>query len=239
MASYLLGIPGYTEIDNTYSNIHSGTVNGFYVQDQWRVNNKLTINLGLRYDLSITPRAGSSSNGSNTTVGNFDASTGNFILQVLPPACQNGQTVNCLPGGQLPAHVVVSSNGKISHTNYDNIQPRIGVAYLLGKKTVLHAAYGRFFDNWAGMTENNAYNTPVWPSSPTFVSSSALDNGNYNGVLPQQFFQDPFGWGRVSQYPSSPTPWGALFAGIDPHLKNGYTDQYHFGIQQEIFRVPS
>jgi len=235
MASYLLGIPGYTEIDNTYSNIHSGTVNGFYVQDQWRVNNKLTINLGLRYDLSITPRAGSSSNGSNTTVGNFDASTGNFILQVLPPACQNGQTVNCLPGGQLPAHVVVSSNGKITDTNYDNIQPRIGVAYLLGKKTVLHAAYGRFFDNWAGMTENNAYNTPVWPSSPTFVSSSALDNGNYNGVLPQQFFQDPFGWGQVSQYPSSPTPWGALFAGIDPHLKNGYTDQYHFGIQQEIF----
>jgi hypothetical protein len=235
MASYLLAVPGYAEEDNTYSNIHSGTVNGFYVQDQWRVNRKLTMNLGLRYDLSIQPYAGSSSNGSNVTVGNFDASMGNYILQAIPPACANGETVNCLPGGQLPAHVVVSGTGKVSDNNYDNIQPRIGLAYLLMSKTVVHAAYGRFFDNWAGMTENQAYNTPVWPASPTFFSSTGLDNSNYNGILPQQFLQDPFGWGNVSQYPIQPTPWGSLAAGTDPHLKNGYTDQYHVGFQQELF----
>ena len=101
-----------------------------YFQDQWRVTDKLTINLGLRYDVTINPRQGKASNGSNIT-GDFNFSNGTYILQNPAPACSSTQGAPCIPGGALPAHVTIAKNGKIIHDDYSNIQPRIGFAYRL------------------------------------------------------------------------------------------------------------
>ena len=80
--SMMLGVPTYAEVDNVYSLLHGGKIIGTYFQDQWRVNDKLTINWGLRYDITINPRQGKGSNGSNIT-GNFDFSNGTYILQYV------------------------------------------------------------------------------------------------------------------------------------------------------------
>ena len=230
LASMVMGVPDYAEVDNVYSLLHGGKIIGAYFQDQWRATDKLTINWGLRYDLTINPRQGKASNGSDIT-GDFNFSNGTYILQNPAPACSPTQAAPCIPGGTLPANVFIADNGKIIHDNYDNIQPRVGFAYSLNPKTVIHGGYGRFFDNWAGFTENQSNYTQTWPNV-AFVGAPGGFNlfGPPTGLAP-----DPFNFGSGSLQ-AAPSPFSPLNTNsyTDPHLKNGYSDQWNFGFQREI-----
>jgi hypothetical protein len=232
MASMVLGVPSYAEVDNVYSLLHGGKIIGGYFQDQWRVTDKLTINYGLRYDLTVNPREGKASNGSDIT-GDFNFSNGTYILQKPAPACSPTQGAPCIPGGTLPAHVTIAQNGKITHDDYSNIQPRIGFAYRLTPRTVMHGGYGRFYDNWAGITENISNFTQLWPNV-AFVSTP----GGFNLFGPPTgLANDPLnlGSGTGSIEPDS-TPFTPRNASpfTDPNLKNGYSDQWNFGFQREL-----
>jgi len=229
MASMVLGIPSYAEVDNVYSYLHGGKAIGAYFQDQWRVTPRLTLNLGLRYDVTINPREGRASDGSNIT-GDFNLSNGTYVLQDPAPACSATQGTPCIPGGVLPAHVVVASNGKISQDIYDNIQPRIGFAYRLTEKTVLRGAYGIFFDNWAALTWNQSNNTQSWPNT-AFIGTSGLNLTN-----PTAFATDPFNLGSqsFSSVLPAPDPWSQSNYFFAPHMPNARSQQYNFGIQREL-----
>ncbi|MGA8153604.1 MAG: TonB-dependent receptor [Terriglobales bacterium] len=234
LASMLVGVPIYAEVDNVYSLLHGGKIIGAYLQDQWRVNDKLTINWGLRYDITVNPRQGKASNGSNIT-GNFDFSNGTYILQNPAPACSASQGAPCIPGGTLPAHTVIAKNGKINNDNYDNFAPRIGFAYRLTPGTVMRGGYGRFYDNWAGMTENQSNYTQAWPNV-AFVA--APDNLNVGRPVPSEsgsLANDPLNLGAGPIEPAS-TPFSPLNVNsyTDPHLKAGYSDQWNFGFQREF-----
>jgi hypothetical protein len=233
MASMMLGVPAYSEVDNVYSLLWGGRIIGAYFQDQWRVSEKLTFNLGLRYDLTINPRQGKASNGSDIT-GDFDFGNGTYILQKSAPACSPTQGAPCIPGGALPADVTIAKSGKIIHDNYDNVEPRFGFAYRLTTRTVMHGGYGRFFDNWAGVTENQSNYTQSWPNI-AFVGAP----GGFNLYGPPTgLAQDPFDFGNVTAtgIPPAPSPFSPLNTNFytDPHLKNGYSDQWNFGFQREM-----
>ena len=229
LASMVLGVPSYAEVDNVYSLLHGGKIIGMYFQDQWRVTDKLTINWGLRYDITINPRQGKSSNGSDIT-GNFDFSNGTYILQNPAPACSPTQGAPCIPGGALPDHVTIAKNGKINNDNYNNFQPRVGFAYRLMPKTVMRGGYGRFYDNWAGVTENQSNYTQAWPN----VAFVAAPN-NLNLGIPTGFANDPLNLGAGPIEPAD-SPFSPLNINsyTDPHLKTGYSDQWNFGFQQEL-----
>jgi hypothetical protein len=230
MASLVLGVPGYAEVDNVYSLLHGGKVIGTYFQDQWRPTDRLTINWGLRYDITVNPRQGKASNGSDIT-GDFNFANGTYILQKPAPACSDTQGAPCIPGGTLPPDVTIAKNGKIIHDNYDNVQPRIGFAYLVTQKTVLHGGYGRFFDNWAAVTENQSNYTQTWPNV-AFVGAP----GGFNLYGPPTgLAQDPFNFGNSPIGPAS-SPFSPLNTNFytDPHLKNGYSDQWNLGFQRQL-----
>jgi len=229
LASMLVGVPNYAEVDNVYSLLHGGKIIGGYFQDQWRVTDRLTVNLGLRYDITINPRQGKASNGSNIT-GNFNFQNGTYILQNPAPSCSPTQGAPCIPGGALPAHVLIAKNGKINNDNYDNFQPRIGVAFRLTDKTVMRGGYGRFFDNWAGMTENQSNYTQAWPNVAFVAAPNDLNLG-----LPTSPASDPLGLGAGPIRPA-PSPFDPLNVNsyTDPNLKTGYSDQWNFGFQREL-----
>ena len=230
LASMVLGVPNYSEVDNVYSLLHGARIIGVYFQDQWRPTDKLTINWGIRYDLTINPRQGKASNGSNIT-GDFNFSNGTYILQNPAPACSATQGAPCIPGGVLPADVTIASNGKIIHDNYNNVQPRVGFAYRLTPQIVMHGGYGRFYDNWAGLTENQSNYTQTWPNI-AFVGAP----GGFNLYGPPTgLAQDPFNFGNAPLQPAS-SPFSPLNTNsyTDPNLKNGYSDQWNFGFQQEL-----
>lgn len=226
LASFLLGLPSSTFRGNEDIVSNGGWVDGFYFQDQWKVSDKLTLNLGLRYDITLTPSSGTSANGSDQ-VGDFDLNNGTYILQKTSPACSATQGAPCIPGGTLPPHVVVSPNGHIIRNTKDNFQPRFGFAYRLTNSTALRGAYGRFFDNWAGVTQtvnNYAY---TWPNL------GALGNGNLNADVPSAFAQDPLGLGSGPIVPPA-DPFSQVTAFMDPYLRNALSDQWNFGIQQQF-----
>src|SRR2546430_398003 len=58
-ASFLLGGPGGDTYRKEFETEHGGWIDGFYCQDQWRVTDKLTLNLGARYDVTFVPMYGS------------------------------------------------------------------------------------------------------------------------------------------------------------------------------------
>ena len=168
LASYLLSVPNSAFRRSVCESQHGGWVDGVYIQDQWKPTSKLTVNLGFRYDLTIIPIYGSldARSGGSQYDGDMDLQHGTYILQAVPPACGNGVVAPCIPGGPLPAHVVVTSlaNRRIFHDTYDNWQPRVGLAYRLQPTTVIRASFGRFFDNWAAILQMAQNYEGSWPS---------------------------------------------------------------------------
>jgi outer membrane receptor protein involved in Fe transport len=213
LASFLLGDPNSASRRNTNETEHGGWIDGFYAMDQWKVTNKLNINFGLRYDITLMPIYGSAAAGNNN-VGDMDFRNGTYVLETNLPA---GQT--------LPAHVVVTplSDGAIYHTDYNDVQPRLGVAYQLFPNTVLRGGYGRFFDNWGAITQTAQNFEGTWPST----GQLGLGGLNAVGTPPTTTAENPLVNAGLSPFTQS--TWFA-----DPYLKRPYTDQWNFGVQQQV-----
>jgi hypothetical protein len=232
-ASFLLGVPNSAERRNVQESEHGGWVDGFYFQDQWKVTNKLTANLGLRYDLTLMPIYGNNQEDTDTT-GDVDFNDGTYIIQKMPPAC-NPPSVEapCIPGGTLPAHVVVTphSNGAIFSNYTDNWAPRVGLAYALRPTLVLHGSFGRFYDSWAADVQTGQNTEGTWPQIGQLISS----NLNLN-QSPTVTTLNPFPSSSAAGIPA-PTPFassGFVTWYMNPLQNNPYSDQWTLGIEKQL-----
>jgi len=199
--------------------------------DQWKVTNKLSVNLGLRYDLTLIPIYGDNKN-ANNFVGDMNFRDGTYIIARNAPSCAVTNAAPCIPNGTLPNHVIVTPLGgtAIYHTDKGNIQPRVGVAYQLLPNTVIRAAYGRFYDNWAAITQTAQNYEGTWPSL------DQLGSANMNPIKagpPTLFAEDPFGLGSGSPITGA-TPFTQSTWFADPYLKRPYSDQWNVGVQQQV-----
>src|SRR3954468_6065186 len=122
-ADFLLGLPGSSSKSAGPRGVpyERYTEYGAFAQDTWRATSKLTVNLGLRYDL-FTPLTESYNRQSDFLLG-----SGKLVL-----AGQNGYSASIL------------------ETQKHNISPRIGLAYRVDDRTVVRAAYGLFYFNEVG-----------------------------------------------------------------------------------------
>jgi hypothetical protein len=118
LADFLFGHPISSEIDITkFFNLRR-YVTGLYVQDNWRVNSKLTVNYGLRNDL------------------------------VSPWTEKHNQLAGFVPtgGGTLvPVGTAPFNGNSVTEGRYTNFGPRAGFAYNLNPKTVIRAGGGIFY----------------------------------------------------------------------------------------------
>ena len=231
LASFLLGDPNNAGRRNVIETEHGGYVDGFYAMDQWKVTSKLNVNFGLRYDLTLMPTYGDNKN-ANNFVGDMDFRNGTYILARNAPSCAQTNAAPCIPGGVLPAHVVVTPLGgtALFHTDYNDIQPRIGIAYQLFPNTVLRGGYGRFFDNWAAITQTAQNYEGTWPSLDQLGAS------NLNPVTagtPTVKAEDPLNQGAGAPVTTG-TPFTQSTWFADPYLKRPYADQWNFGVQQQV-----
>jgi len=232
LASFLLGIPTNASRRDVIETEHGGWIDGFYFMDQWKVTNKLSINLGLRYDFTLMPIYGDDKH-QNNEVGDMDLFRGIYILERNAPACDVSLAAPCIPtpSGALPPDVTITpfGNGAIYHNDFTNWQPRVGVAYSLFPKTVLRAGYGRFYDNWAAITQTAQNFEGTWPS----VGQLGASNMNPLTAVPNAFATDPFNLGSGQALPP-PTPFTQSTWFADPYLKRPYADQWNFGVEQQL-----
>ncbi|MBV9082394.1 MAG: carboxypeptidase regulatory-like domain-containing protein [Acidobacteriaceae bacterium] len=118
-ADFLLGDPTTTTLGGQIldANLHQNSMYG-WIQDDWKVNSRLTVNLGLRYEYRFpwSDKRGLSSN--------FDLAT----QTLFPPLQANGRYQ---PGAPL-----------VEYRNLEGFLPRIGMAYRLTNNTVLRTGFG-------------------------------------------------------------------------------------------------
>ena len=240
-ASLLLAVPSSAGYRNIHEVVTNGWINGIFIQDQFKATSRLTLNLGFRNDMVFTPIFGNGETGNSHYTGEANPITGQYILNVLPPNCSATQGAPCIPTGiytasstpapgGLPAHAVVSSTPRVVQNSLADWAPRVGLAYRLDNKTVIRAAYSRFFDEWADITQLSQNFGGNWPSTAT------IQNNGLNVNIPTVTSADPLQFGTSSGsviYPindfSQVSQWM-----VDPNFKTPVFDQWNAGIQREL-----
>jgi Carboxypeptidase regulatory-like domain len=237
-SSFLLNAPSGANRRNVDELERPGGLLSAFLQDTWKATPRLTLNVGLRYDYPFLPAYGT-----NATIGkqggiesgDMDFGNGTFIVQVLPPPCIVRGFAPCIPGnGTLPAHVVVSPNRKITHNTHTNYGPRFGFAFKASDKTVVHGAFGIVFDDWAAVTQMAQNFEGAWPDIGQQILASTANVPTTGQPTPVITAQDPFGGaGGGGLFPPA-TPFTNNQWFFDPHIKNPYSEQWNFGVQQQL-----
>ncbi|MBW4027744.1 MAG: hypothetical protein HIU93_10110 [Acidobacteria bacterium] len=236
IASFILDVPNSANRRNVNEQTRPGGVLSGFVQDTWKALPKLTLNIGLRYDLAFIPPYGANAtigqNGGIET-GDMDFSNGTYVLQKVPPPCSVRGHAPCIPGdGTLPAHVVVDPRGKIAHNTYTNIGPRFGFAYRVEDKTVVRGGFRIVYDNWAAVSQMSQNIEGAWPDIGQLINNS-LNIPSSTSATPTATAQDPFAGSTGGLFPA-PTPFQQVQWFYDPHIKNAYSEQWTLGVERQL-----
>jgi hypothetical protein len=211
IASMLLGW-----VDNTSLSIQPGPATksketAFYVQDDWRLSSRLTVNAGLRYEWSspYTERY------NHEEFANFHEDSG-----ISVPGLGEIYGVSDFA---TPSH-------RTDSPDRNNFAPRLGLAYRLTQKTVLRAGAGVYY--------NNSPATNDWLMGPAFRGSTSVNGSLDGGITQYGSFDNPFPAGVV--YPQG-TAYGKLnMWGLSNgtqmgyNFRNGEIYQWNGGVQREL-----
>lgn len=232
----------------------------FYVSDDWRFSERLTLNLGLRWDWFGLPTE------KNGRFANFDlarvTNPENILDGFILPSNTTETGFNAIDAS-LPTIARADNKHTLNSQDLNNFAPRFGFALKPFKsdKTVIRGGYGIFYDR-----SSAAFINTVYSNYPFFKEIELSSDGNPGVILGQTAFQQqnpntPF----VNYFPfrvvisnlaeSSPfilvdnTPFdttpGAItrsgsesleFRAIDRDLKTPLIQQWNLGIQQEFFK---
>ena len=215
MASLLLGTGSSGDLIQNFKDAATQSYYyGAYLQDDWRATPKLTLSLGLRYDVD-SPRTER-----YNRMNYFDPNPAS------PLATASG--ISSLHGGL----VFVGVNGVDRHQFYydaDNLAPRFGVAYSINDKTVIHSGFALVY----GPSPQAAAGT-IGPYGfrvqNTWVTS--LD-----GITPYNTLDNPFP-GGFAPVPGAAqglaTGAGGVIEGFLRRTVSPYAEQYLLNIDREL-----
>ncbi len=187
-----------------------------YLQDDWKLSKKLTVNLGLRWDPWLPP------NDLNNTLVGFNLANPTFQSTVAPGA-PKGLMFNGDPGME----------SSVYNNNYKDFAPRAGFAYnVFGTgKTVVRGAYGIFY----GFPEGLLYQRTD-AMQPVDLYLNINNPPQWDNIYAGYAGGNPFPRGHVatSNFASytflTPVSGGVL----NPASKVEYTQDYNLTIEQEL-----
>src|SRR5260221_6250593 len=196
------------------------------------------------------PIYGSIKDGNGYT-GDLNFNNGTYVLTALPPVCDPVNPVPpCIPFGlgpgglnpqpgqsYLPANVVVTphANGAIFQNDLTDFQPRVGFAYELSRNTVLRAAYGRFYDNWAAVTQSAQNYEGAWPDTGQLRATlNNLNTPPNRGSAEAPTVTAGNAASFTAPFIARPSPFTGFDWDADPHLHRPYADQFNFDVQHQL-----
>jgi hypothetical protein len=209
-ASFMLGAIDTDQISTT--NFISSTKQGYagYIQDNWKFSPKLTLNLGLRYELfsPIGEQFGRQSNFDFQNLTLYIPSGPNQNAP-LPSNFNSPATINGVTFPALFTTPITVSRGQVNSYlipwDKADVGPRLGFAYNVKEKTVVRGFYGIFY----GGEENQGGNPNRGESAP-FNESPQLNRPN--GV--NEFQPDPL--------MANGSPIGGIAVGFPVNVFTGY-----------------
>ncbi len=241
LASFYLGLPTAGQTDNnTRADYHSYYI-GTFLQDDWRVNDRLTLNLGIRYDVDTPYREkfGRTVNGFNTTATN-SASAAAAAAFTSQTKTNGGVTATVANINTLGGLTFPSSGGAAYSNNSGFVSPRIGFSLSVDPKTVVRGGFGIFVQsetlaslNAQGTYSSNALNNQEGFSATTpYVAATAS-----NFLTPANNLSNPFPSGYQQAVGSSlgaSTFLGQAISFLAPYEHDPYSERWNLGIQRSL-----
>lgn len=220
-AAFLMGFPSTAQISTTNFISSEKSAWAFYVQDDWKLTSKLTLNLGIRYEL-FSP------------IGERFGRQSNFVLEDMTIYIPKGKDQDAA----LPPNFAIAAPGvKISRGQVDKYMikwdktdwsPRFGLAYALRPKTVVRLGYGIFYGG-----EENQGGSPNRGESVPFNATVALNTGTRSQFELNPFYeQKRYADGFPSTVFTLPAP--IAFRGVAPNFRNSLVHKWNVAVQQEI-----
>jgi hypothetical protein len=212
-ASFLLGAPQSGSVDVNPKPHYEWFYVAPWIQDDWKVSSKMSLNLGFRWDF-------------NPAVQEAD----NQLNYVFDPTIVNPVSARIPSGQQVKGGITFAGvNGAPTKPwKYDknNFQFRVGTAYSINDKTVLRAGWGKYFLNPTGQGFNNG-----------FSQSTTLIASNDGNRTPTYALANPFPNGIQAPPGSSLGP--LTFLGRGPSFSNPNfvvpsVHQFSAGVQREL-----
>jgi hypothetical protein len=263
VASLLLGMPTSGNIDNNATTYFSRPYYAGYLQDDWKITDRLTLSLGARYEIQVAYLERYNRQGSQ-----FDISVKNPLSdQILAVWNADKAAYDANPGAHLtaagnfypypspPAALMgvwrfagVDGFPQRQHyTDFTTGAPRFGFAYRLGQKTVIRGGIGVFYQS----------DTATGNGNTGFSISTAYQSSFTNGQFPSACNNAISGTtGCASGVPTGPYslvnpfpqglatavgPAAGLLANIGQssttnplHYKTPRTYQYSLGVQRQL-----
>jgi hypothetical protein len=244
LADLEFGQPTAGQYDINAQAAFRGYYVGSFVQDDWRVSNELTLNLGVRFDID-TPfgeQLGRTVNGFNPTATNTASGTQLAAAESVTGGISTYtvSSVNSLGGLTFPN----ANYGSPYQTNSGFFSPRIGFSYspaMFNNKTVLRGGFGIFvqpetvaeLNDVTGVVSSSEYiNQEGYSQSTTFVPAT----GNYQTPVTKPL-SNPFPNGLLQ--PAGFSAGASTFLGqainfLAPVQHDPYSERWDIGIQQAV-----
>jgi len=228
-ADLLLGYP-----DSTTRFIPRATILPFnfavgaYVQDDWKITPRVTLNFGLRYDLEGAPRD------RNGLYHSFNPKTGAIVLpddfakSKVSPLFNKLIPLETASQAGYPAHLVP--------TDKNNFVPRLGLAFrpFNNAKTVIRAGYGIFTSGKLADMQTGASAYQLNTGGP-FALSETFQNTQPGGRTvgpPTLSFPNPF---LAVGQGSAPSSYAITF--LNPDYRDAYMQQWNVTFEQEVLNT--
>ncbi|MCU1321092.1 MAG: Cna domain protein [Acidobacteriaceae bacterium] len=208
IASLLLGAFSSASYNNSAAYALQQIYAAPFVQDDWRVNKKLTLNLGVRWDYESP-----FSERYNKQVSNFCTTCTSPLQASVPGLTLNGGLQFTSPSNRFPYP-----------RDLNNFQPRLGAAYQATPTTVARAGFGIIY-----------FNTLETPIGTGFSQTTSYNN--FTTSAPTNSLTSPFPSGVAAPTGSSlglSTALGQSVSFIDPNHVQPKSAQYSVSVQQEF-----
>lgn len=220
LATFMTGVGGpgswgQYEIPN-YVSTQSFQYGGF-VQDNWKANRKLTLNIGIRYDVN-TPRS--------ERYNRMNALDPDVVSPLSAPG------LGTLHGGEI---FMNPNNRNNFGTDHKAVGPRLGFAYQVFNKTVLRGGYGIFYSTVkSGASGTGALGWQGYDQTTPYYALNPSD-----GATPYGRLSNPFPSGIIFPPGSSKgllndVGYGAAGPIVSIDTANPYEQSWSFGVQREL-----
>lgn len=216
IASFLMGFPSSAYIQKNIDSAYRHFYYGGFIQDDWKINSRLTLNFGFRYDVET-----GNSERYDRMVNGLDFNAASPIAGSVTGLRLNGAVRFAGVGGE-PRNVIDADR--------NNWQPRLGLAYKVGDNWVLRGGYGLYYlgqdDNGASSGFSRQTNAVVSANGLTPYPGMSTTNAFVS--YPNSRLLDPIG--------SSQGAGSFLGEGVTSWLRSRalpYSHQYSFDIQRQ------
>jgi trimeric autotransporter adhesin len=222
LASVLLGTPASGSVPFNRGEYEWFTkYYGAYVQDDWRVNERLTLNYGLRFE----HEDGLQEIENRQTVAFDQGAVSPLDSRVPKTGLLAGRTIR---GGLIFAGVDGAPTAQ-GNPAAVKVAPRVGVTYAPSKNTVLRGGYGLFYAPWNY--------TATQHGQVGFSRTTSLIQSDGTTGVPTASLENPFPGGLIQPFGNSLgllTGTGGTVRFIDQDKGDPKVHQYSFDVQREL-----